>query len=101
MSSLFSDLPPATGDGQDADPAAEVLPPNKRLRLSVAEQPDAKPDQASFSDPVVVALVKITTHISSSKKFNRASELLRQLLVEDKIGQEHSKLVFEVQLLDQ
>ena len=96
MSSLFSDLPQALFKARSTDQAVEVLPPNKRQKLDVPQQPTAKGAQPSFADPVVAALVKITTHISSSKKFNKASELLRQLLGEDKIGQEHSKLVFEL-----
>ena len=98
MSSLFSDLPALAGGKQDVGAEEPSQAANKRRKLDPTDQIDRqKPSGSSlFSDPVVAALVKITTHISSSKKFNKASELLRQLIVGDKIGPEHSKLVFEV-----
>ena len=100
MSRLFTGLPAPAGSRQEVEPEEHeemAEPSNKRQKVDTNDQAVA-PTQAAFSfaDPVVAALVKITTHISSSKKFNRASELLRQLIVEDKIGQEHSKVVFEV-----
>lgn len=97
MSSLFSDLPALAGDRSVAEPGEIAQPSNKRQKLDAPEPVvQQRPAGVTFADPVVAALVKITTHISSDKKFNKASELLRQLIVGDKIGQEHSKLVFEV-----
>lgn len=97
MSRLFSGLPAPAGSGQEVEPEILAEPSNKRQKLDTTDQAvPPKQAAASFADPVVAALVKITTHISSSKKFNKASELLRQLIIEDKIGQEHSKVVFEV-----
>lgn len=101
MSSLFSNLPPESAykhilkarEGED-----EEIPPNKRLKTEPAPPAHAQVKQTLVTgkDPVATALIKITAHISSSKKFPKASELLRQLILEHKIGEEHTKLVFEV-----
>lgn len=98
MSSLFSNLPTESADKHIREAEEELIPPNKRLKTEVAASLNAqvKPPQLTGKDPVATALIKITSHISSSKKFTKASELLRQLILEHKIGQEHSKLVFEV-----
>ena len=98
MSSLFSNLPEESGRKRPEAPAEAIPPAAKKLRpapVTVGELQVTKP-ASTGQDPVLLALVKITTHISSSKKFNKASELLRQLISEDKIGSEHSRLVFEV-----
>lgn len=97
MSSLFSNLPTESADKHIREAEEELIPPNKRLKTEVAASLNAqvKPPQLTGKDPVATALIKITSHISSSKKFTKASELLRQLILEHKIGQEHSKLVFE------
>ncbi|KAL3134781.1 hypothetical protein ABBQ32_007767 [Trebouxia sp. C0010 RCD-2024] len=97
MSSLFSNLPPESADKHIREAENEFIPPNKRLKTEVAAPLDAqvKTAQLTGKDPVATALIKITSHIGSSKKFTKASELLRQLILEHKIGQEHSKLVFE------
>lgn len=95
MSRLFGDLPPESANKPLQESAGDAAPPNKRLKIEAEEAPVRKP-QAATADPVAAALIKITAHISSSKKFTRASELLRQLLADDKVGQEHSKLLFEV-----
>ena len=98
MSSLFSNLPPETADKHAREPVEETMPPNKKLKTDraapAAEQPSMP--QHAGQDAVAAALIKITSHISSNKKFPKASELLRQLILEHKIGEEHSKLVFEV-----
>ena len=99
MSSLFSNLPPESADkhAREAEGGKEI-PPNKRLKTEGAAPAEALVNSAPFAgrDPVATALIKITAHISSSKKFPKASELLRQLIIEHKIGEEHTKLVFEV-----
>lgn len=99
MSSLFSDMPAPAADKVVHESEETAQSPNKRQKLdSSSHSAPSRPAGHFLSDPVVAALVKITTHISSSKKFNKASELLRQLVVGDKLGQEHSKLVFEVHM---
>lgn len=99
MSSLFSNLPPESADNKAGE--EEETPPNKRLKTEPAAPAIAQVKQALLTgqDPVATALIKITAHISSSKKFPKASELLRQLILEHKIGEEHTKLVFEVSSL--
>ena len=104
MSSLFSNLPPESADKHTRENEGdEEIPPNKRLKTESAVPAEALVRSAPFAgqDPVATALVKITAHISSSKKFPKASELLRQLIIERKIGEEHTKLVFEVSRLKQ
>ena len=101
MSFLFSNLPPETADKHIREAQEEQeIPPNKRLKTESAAPAGAQVKSAPFAgqDPVATALIKITTHISSSKKFPKASELLRQLILEHKIGEEHTTLVFEVVL---
>ena len=99
MSTLFSSLPIESGTTQLQNHEDQLLPASKRLKpnpTTPEEVPPATPQQLAGSDSVADALIRITEHISSKKKFPKASQLLRQLIVEDKIGQEHSKLVFEV-----
>ena len=102
MSSLFSNLPPESADKHVRKAGGEEdIPPNKRLKTEFATPTEAQVKSVPFAgqDPVATALIKITAHISSSKKFPKASELLRQLIIEHKIGEEHTKLVFEVSCL--
>lgn len=99
MLSLFSNLPPESADKHILKAREEEeIPPNKRLKTETAAPAPAQVKQTLLAgqDPVATALIKITAHISSSKKFTKASELLRQLILEHKIGEEHTKLVFEV-----
>ena len=99
MSSLFGNLPPESADKHTRKAEGEEeIPSNKRLKTEHAPSVEALVKSAPFAgqDPVATALIKITAHISSSRKFPKASELLRQLIVEHKIGEEHTKLVFEV-----
>ena len=102
MSSLFSNLPPELADKHAREAVESETPPNKRLKTNNEAKAEVqlKPQPAS-RDPVATALIKIAGHISSQKKFAKASELLRQLIMQHKIGQEHSKLVFEVLYLCQ
>ena len=51
---------------------------------------------AGGEDQVAAALAKITEHISSAKKFRRASPLLRQLLQDGKVLRQHAGLLFQV-----
>lgn len=99
MSTLFSDLPRESADKHAREPEGEEeIHPNKRLKTEGVAPAEAFVKSATFAgrDPVATALIKITAHISSSKKFPKASELLRQLIIEHKIGEEHTTLVFEV-----
>ena len=100
MSALFSSLPPETSQKCVQDPAEATVPPNKRAKLEPAQPQNTSVKEAQLvgQDHVAAALIKITTHISSSRKFTKASELLRKLIADHNIGQEHSKLVFEVVL---
>jgi hypothetical protein len=100
MSALFGSLPPETAQKRVQDPAEATAPPNKRAKLDSAEPQNTsvKEPQLVGQDHVAAALIKITTHISSGRKFTKASELLRKLVADQNIGQEHSKLVFEVVL---
>lgn len=98
MSALFRNLPPESVHQSSQETADAAAPPNKRAKLTPTDAdhaPVTKP-QLTSQDPVAAALIKITAHISSSRKFTKASELLRQLIVDNNIGEEHSKLVFEV-----
>ena len=100
MSALFGSLPPETAQKRVQDHAGATVPPNKRPKIESAppQNTTVKEAQLVGQDHVAAALIKITTHISSSRKFMKASELLRKLIADQKIGQEHSKLVFEVVL---
>lgn len=100
MSALFSSLPPETAPKRVQDPAEATAPPNKRAKLECAQPHNSSVTEAQIvgRDHVAAALIKITTHISSGRKFTKASELLRKLIIDQNIGQEHSKLVFEVVL---
>ncbi len=100
MSALFSNLPPETALKRVQDPAEATAPPNKRAKLESAQPQNTSVKEAQLvgQDHVAAALIKITTHISSGRKFAKASELLRKLIADQNIGQEHSKLVFEVVL---
>ena len=74
MSRLFTGLPAPAGSRHEVEleEHEELTEPSyKRQKVDTTDQAVA-PTQAAFSfaDPVVAALVKITTHISSSKKFN-------------------------------
>ena len=103
MSDLFGNLPVEMGRKQWSLQAGEPVPPSKRPRTDSGPPDEARVAKrlSAGQDPVTQALVKLTSHISSSKKFNKASELLRQLMSEDKIRPEHARLVFEVHLLAQ
>ena len=99
MSSLFGNLPPESAHKHTRKAEGEEeIPPNKRLKTELVAPAEALVKSAPFAgqDPVATALIKISAYISSSKKFAKASELLRQLIIEHKIGEEHTKLVFEV-----
>lgn len=100
MSALFSSLPPETAQKRVQDPAEATAPPNKRAKLESAQPQSTSVKEAQLvgQDHVAAALIKITAHISSGRKFTKASELLRKLIADQNIGQEHSKLVFEVVL---
>lgn len=97
MSALFSSLPPETAQKRVQDPAEATAPPNKRAKLESAQPQSTSVKEAQLvgQDHVAAALIKITAHISSGRKFTKASELLRKLIADQNIGQEHSKLVFE------
>lgn len=100
MSALFSSLPPETAQKRVQDHVEVTVPPNKRAKLEPAQPQNTSVQEAQLvgQDHVAAALIKITTHISSGRKFTKASELLRKLIADHNIGQEHSKLVFEVVL---
>lgn len=98
MSALFRNLPPESVQQSSQETAEAAAPPNKRAKLTPVDADNVPVTKLHLAgqDPVSAALIKITAHISSSRKFTKASELLRQLIVDKKIGEEHSKLVFEV-----
>ncbi|KAK9838128.1 hypothetical protein WJX81_002944 [Elliptochloris bilobata] len=73
---------------------------NKRVNLNgeATEGPggvNAASEQAGGEDQVAAALAKIAEHISSAKKFRRASPLLRQLLQDGKVLRRHADLLFQ------
>lgn len=97
--SLFGDLPPALrkrsaeaveaeqapADFQDdgSEPSSdydEPSPKRARAEEDAAPQPAQRGVDSAGEDQIVLALQKITSHISSSSKFTKASPLLRQLL---------------------
>ena len=97
MSSLFSDLPPESADKHAREAVENETSQNKRQKVHNEAKEDVQvKSRPTSQDAVATALIKIAGHISSQKKFAKASELLRQLIMEHKIGEEHSKLVFEV-----
>ena len=100
MSDLFGNLPAELGRKQPSSQAEASALPTKRPRVEsdVVGETQAAKRLRPGQDPVAQALVKLTSHISSSTKFNKASELLRQLMSEGRITSEHSRLVFEVRL---
>ena len=100
MSGLFGNLPAELGQKQPSSQAeaSTLLVKRPRSERGAVGETQAAKRLRPGQDPVAQALVKLTSHISSSKKFNKASELLRQLLSEDRVTSEHSRLVFEVRL---
>ncbi len=97
-STLFSNVPREAASKHVHEPEKELLPSNKRPKTEPAktENAPARKPQPTGQDQVVSALSTLIRHLSSSKKFTKSSELLRQLILEEKIGPEHSKLLFEV-----